>query len=242
MQTPTSDSVAIVRAGLANSPMNRIPAELRLDIMQLFIRAVRKVVVVPTAMTRKTIGTPALRYNEPQLVFTTTNPLANTCTLLHEEYTNALKLHALSGKVLNGRLVDYRMLTIELHVLDFDFSLITHEIFSKFTAAHRRYYNTRPHSISLVMTITDAFARLPDEHRLGKWLEWRDSEESAGRGVRVNYKVRLQGSTKGVEEMESIRYCLLLYDPYSDATEKGGDLGKIMLAMQAWFQQVANAR
>jgi hypothetical protein len=229
MDIPNSESVAIVRAGLAGSPINLLPPELRLCIMQFSIESIRKAVVAPTAMTRKTTDTPALRPNEQLLVFTTTNPLANTCSQLHEEYTMALKAHVTSCK----------LLTLVLHVLDFDFPLITQELFHNFTAAQRQHYNTLPNSIRIEMTITDAFARLPDENRLGEWLQWRATEESAGRGFRVNYVVRLKGSTKGVNEMESIRYGLLLYDPYEKAE---GEVGGIMRAVKAWFQKVANQR
>jgi len=227
MHTPGSKSTAIVRTGLEDSPIGKLPPELRLRIIQQFIQSTERVAVVPKAFGRKTFDAPFLRPDEPQLVFTTTNPLAETCTQLHEEYTKALKSHVLSCKAPN----------LVLHVLDFDFSPIINEILSAFLAANRQYYYSRAHSVNIQLTITEAFARLPDEKGLGDWLQWRATEESVGRGVNVRYAVQLMGSTEGANEMEALRYFLILYDPYSTAS---GEVGDIMRAMKAFFEIVAS--
>lgn len=114
------------------------------------------------------------------------------------------------------------------------------EVFARFSDEQRAFYNQRPQTIRIEMTINDAFALLPDEKRLENWLQWRAAEESAGRGVRVYYTVRKESSTTGVDEMESVRYSLLLIDPYYNEVE--GDVGKIMEAMRKWFQRVADGR
>ncbi|KAM0710940.1 hypothetical protein Q7P35_001678 [Cladosporium inversicolor] len=228
--TSTTTSTVIIRHGLDTCPLGRLATELRQDILHRATSSITKVIIVPRALTRETPITPALRHDEPELVLITTAPISKTCTQLSEDYTTALK----------SQLRNCHASTIVLHVLDFDFTPFTREVFGQFSDEQRAFYNQRPRTIRIEMTITDAFALLPDERRLESWLQWRAAEESAGRGVRVYYTVRKESSTTGVNDMESVRYSMLLIDPYYDEME--GDVGKIMEAMRKWFQRVADDR
>lgn len=233
MATPIiTNSTVIIRQGLDTSPLGRLPPELRDEIIQLLTTTTPKIIIAPRALTRATLTTPALRPDEPELVYITTAALSKTCTQLNSDYAKALA----------PRIRQCKAPILVLHVLDFDFAPFVQEVFAQFADATRAFYSQRPRTIRIEMTISDAFARVPDERRLASWLQWRAAEESAGRGFRVYYTVRREGSTKGVNEMESLRYSLLLHDPYNEEEEEEGDVGKIMDAMGKWFKRVASDR
>jgi hypothetical protein len=210
------------RDGLQNSPLAEFPPELLLCLNKLVMKNVRKVVVVPRVMTRKD-NLDALEHpNEPTLVFATKSPLASTSTHMYNEFVAALKTQVLSLEVPR----------LELHVLDFDFSPIACELLSHFNDTHQKFFNARPHSITVDLTITSVFINLPHEGGLQRWLGWRAAKESAGRKINVDYKIRRQGSITTASDMEALSFFMLLFDPYGEGEGDGGD---IMEAMNAFF-------
>lgn len=233
----TTEAITLKRNGLSASPLGQIPVETRLAIMQLSTQPIEKITIVPRAMTRDDYDAPVVGSEAPSLVFTSKNLFAKACRQVYEEHADALKT----------QLFSLRIPTLHLHVLNFDFSLVTLEILSNFTAVHRQFFNARAHSICIHLTITDAFTHLPDEGgRLRwlerkaaeeegpkKWLEWRAAEDSADRKITIDYKIARERSVKSADDTESLRLFLLLFDPYSDGQ---GDMGDIMRPMVAFFK------
>jgi len=118
---------------------------------------------------------------------------------------------------------------IYFHVLDFDFTLIKDKVIGTFTAANRDYYNTQ--QLVVYITISPAFARMWNPTKMKEWINWRNAEHAAGRGVSVQYRV--SGSfTLNAAELEGIRNFLHYHDPYGDME---GDVGGIMACFQQHF-------
>jgi hypothetical protein len=214
------------RDGLATSTLVKLPQELLHSVNKLLMQHVRKVVVVPRVMTRKHILAPLESPDEPMLVLTTNSPLARTSTRMYNEYASALRTQILSLQVPR----------LELHVLDFDFSPVTRELLSHFNATHRKFFNTSPNTITVRLTITKTFTNLPDEGGFRRWLEWRASEESADRKINVKYEIVCCKSIKTANDMEALRFWLLLFDPFSDSDGEVGDIMKVMLGFFKAFE------
>jgi hypothetical protein len=212
------------RNGLQNSPLGKFPPELLLCVNQLLMQNVRKVVVVPRVMTRKHSLDPLEDPNEPTLVFATKSPLAAASTHMHNEYVAGLQREILS----------LRFSRLELHVLDFDFSPIVCELLSHFDDTHREFFNARPCSITIHLTITSRFVNLPDESGLQRWLKWRTAEGCAGRWIDIDWKIREKSSIKTANDMEALSFFMLLFDPTSEG-EVDADVFDIMETLNKFF-------
>lgn len=226
----TIETITPGPAGLLHSPLGRVPPEMRLAILQLSLQYVREIAIAPKGIPPKDHNALAEISTEPapSLIFTSRDPLANSCRQMRDEYANELK----------NRVFALNIPTLHLHVFDFDFSLVIRELLSNFTAAHRQYFNARAHSIRICLTITDAFTRLSvkdgleawveskkiAEAGLKQWLAWREGEENAGRKVSVDYKITRGKSVQSADELESLRLFLLLFDPYSESEGELGDI------------------
>ena len=234
------------RNGLADSILTKLPPELRLSIMKLHMQRLRKIAIIPKALTQDANVTPTATSIEPSLVFTSGNPLLKTCYHLHTEYTNELRSRVLSCKIP----------TLVLHVRDFDFSPLTREIFPSFEDSHREYFNARAGAITVRLTITKSFFtraegeegfiewlqdREDEPARLWKWFEWREAEEKAGRKVSLSYKVERNADIEGREDMEALRLYMLLFDPYSDS-DPDEEVGVLVQAMIKFFKAVGKSR
>jgi hypothetical protein len=240
----TAEETQVDRKGLTDSPLNLLPAELRLEIMKLYIQRLRRIAIIPKALTEDHDVTPTTTSTEPSLVFTSGYPLLQTCHQLHAEYTDELRARALGCKI--PKLV--------LHVRDFDFSPFTRELFPCFEDSHRKYFNARAGAITIHLTITEAFFtraegeegliewledREDEPARLWKWFEWREAEEKAGRKVKVTYIVERNVDIESRKDMEALRMYMLLVDPYSD---KDGEVGDLVQAMIKFFKAVDRSR
>lgn len=243
-QPVSAEEVPKERNGLADSPLNQFPPELRLSIIKRHMPRLRRIAIIPKSLTQQADATPTTASNEPSLVFTTRNPFLKTCYQLHTEYTSELRSSILRREIP----------TLILHVHNFDFSPLTRELFSSFEDRHREYFNDRAGAIRIRLTITKSFftrpwgevglinwleARESEQTGLKQWLGWKQAEEEAGRAISVAYEVKREQEIENVDDMETLRLFMLLFDPYSRA---GGEIGDIVQAFIEFFQKVARSR
>jgi hypothetical protein len=227
--TTPNETAMPERNGLANSTIAKLPRELLHEVDKILMQQIRKVVVVPRVMTRKHALAPLESPDGPALALTTKIALARTSTYMYNEHAAALRSQILSLQVPR----------LELHVLDFDFSPITRELLAHFNGTHRKFFNTKPNTITIRLTITKTFTNLPDEGGFRRWLEWRESEESADRKINVKYDIVRGKSVKAANDMEALRFWWLLFDPYGDSE---GDVGNIMKEMLGFFKAFERKR
>jgi hypothetical protein len=141
----------------------------------------------------------------------------------------SMELNKLFASELQKKTLRNDIRALYFHVLDFDFALIRDEILSRFTAANREHYNSQ-HMVVLI-TISPEFARTWNPTKLGHWVDWRDAEDAAGRGLSIQYRV--SGSfTLDAAELEVLRNTLHYHDLYG---RRKGDMGKIMKCFKAYF-------
>ena len=232
------------RRGLADSHLKKLPRELRLFIIKRDMPRLVRIAVIPKSLTQQANATPIAASNEPSLVFTTRNSFIKTCHQLYTEYTSELRSSILRREIP----------TLILHVHNFDFSPLTRELFSSFEDRHREYFNDRAGAIRIRLTITKSFftrpwgevglinwleARESEQTGLKQWLGWKQAEEEAGRAISVAYEVKREQEIENVDDMETLRLFMLLFDPYSRA---GGEIGDIVQAFIEFFQKVARSR
>jgi hypothetical protein len=225
------------RDGLLNSSINTLPVELRLLIFGHLFQRIRKLVIVPKTMAQSDSYRPTASSDGNSLFFTIKCPLARTCYQLNAEYAGGVMAQILSLKVP----------TLILHVLNFDFSHIIHELFSHFEDRHRQYFNARTGAIKINLKLTDSFfdrsagedgrfewleEKYNETTGLSEWIAWRAAEESAEREIAVTYKVTRNASVEGEQDREALRLFMLLFDPHSDDS---GDVGDIVAAVGRFF-------
>lgn len=242
--TTTAKGPPKARDGLANSRINSLSQELRLAIIQLQLQDLRKVAIVPKSIIQRGIAIPTASSDEPSLVYTTESPLSKTCHDLHTAYSNELKSQVLSCKIP----------TLILHVHNFDFSPLINELFPSFEDVHREYFNARAGTVRIRLTITGSFFPLElgeamrsdwllehenEQTGMKQWLEWRQAEEKAGRGVGVAYEVKREVGIEDVDDMEALRMFMLLFDPYSRGE---GEIGDVVQAVIEFFAKVRQNR
>lgn len=235
------------RNGLDNSPINALPAELRLSIIQFKLQGLRKVAIVSKSMVQSDDAVPAAKTSEPSLVFVTESALSKTCHALHTQYADELASQVAKCKVPS----------LALHVRDFDFTPFTRELFSTFKDSHRAFFNAREGAITIYLTLTPSFfargygecgrmvwlakrdlERLGRQNGLIQWLEWRKAEEKAGRKVSVAYKLLRNHEVEGVEDREALRQFMLLFDPLSRGE---GDVGGILQKIIEVFKEIKDS-
>jgi hypothetical protein len=130
---------------------------------------------------------------------------------------------------LSRKVMKNEMRALTFHVLDFDFTFIKDQILSRFTDANREHYNAQ--LVEVWITISPGFARMWTPTKLEEWINWRDAEHAAGRGLFIRYRV--SGSfTLNAAELEEIRYFLHYIDPYGDSN---GDMGSPMVCFKRYF-------
>lgn len=233
------------RDGLENSPLGNLAAELRLAIIQYRIQNLQKVGIVAKA-TLQDEDSPvsAASPGESSLVFASRSALSKTCYELHTQYANQLQFQLMNCKIPS----------LALQVVDFDFSPFTRDLFPNFKDSHREYFNARPGAITIHLTLTPSFfARhegergrtmwlaLRDVEReqkkrgLSQWLEWRKVQEKAGKQVSVAYRLERNYAVEGVEDREALRMFLLLFDPLSKGE---GELGGIWPEVRRVFKVI----
>ena len=153
-------------------------------------------------------------------------------------YTNKMTLnaydHAIKRQIRVGELSE-----LIIHILNFDFSLATRQIFSTLEPQARALYhsrNTTPGAdrIKVWLTVTPEFAREWWLAPLLNWLNWRAEERVAGRDFYVQYDVSRQSQELSQDELENFRQFLHYNDPYGTMP---GDMGGIMKAMKFWFMR-----
>jgi hypothetical protein len=130
---------------------------------------------------------------------------------------------------LSRKVMKNEMRALYFHVLDFDFTLIKDQILGMFTDANREHYNAQ--LVEVFITISPGFARTWTPTMLEEWINWRDAEHAAGRGLFIRYRV--SGSfTLNAAQLEEIRYFLHYMDPYGDSER---DMGSIMGCFKRFF-------
>lgn len=218
----------VSRPGLDNSPIHDLSVEMRLYIIQFRLPRLRKVAIVAKSLLQTRVAP-----SKPSLVFATKSALSKTCHDLHTLYARELESQVLSCKVPS----------LALHVRNFDFAPFTSELFPKFKASHRAYFNARPGAITIHLTLTPSFfsrgagekgrmlwlaeqelEKDYGESGLANWLEWRAAVEKAGRKISVVYKLERNAKLEGVEDREALRMFLLLFDPLSQGQGELGDI------------------
>jgi hypothetical protein len=140
--------------------------------------------------------------------------------------------HAIKRKIRVGEIK-----RIIIHVVDFDFTLATSQIFSTLEPQARALYHSRNAGatvdrIKVWITVTPEFARDWYPSLLWNWLNWRDEERAAGRGFHIQYAVSMENQKLTRDELENFRQFLHYID--IDGTMPG-DMGGIMAAMKIWF-------
>lgn len=200
-----------------------LPKEVRLGIIKLRLRNLVKAVFVPTAMTRNKITENGyikpLLSSEQTLICATTEKFARTCKQLRSDYAEV---------ICSKPLFACQIPRLVVHVLDFDFSFAISELFSRFTDATRQFFEAPSHRIWIRLTITRSFALMPNDIGLQQWLLWREQEEAAGREIEVDYEFS-DFSTKGENELEELRYFLLLFN------SEDGESAEIVRAMTKFY-------
>ena len=67
------------------------------------------------------------------------------------------------------------------------FALIKEEVLGRFTAANREHYNAQ--NMVVCFTMSPGLARTWTPIKLKEWINWRDAEDAAGRGMDIRYRV-----------------------------------------------------
>lgn len=209
--------------------LEKVVKDVRTVIIDFCVGNIHTAVLVPTALVNLTEDgyIKPLEDAEETLICTVKrkdHPFPRTCKQIHSEYASNMWAKILNCKV-------YRLV---VHVVDFDFSLAISELFSQFDKASRDHLNSWKGEIHISLTITPGFALLPQRAGLDKWLEWRRQEEQEGRMVDVDYEIS-PATTQGKEEMKSLRFFLLLFDPEG---KEGGDIGGMMRILRVFYKRV----
>jgi hypothetical protein len=236
----TAEQPPTNRNGLENSPIDSLPVELRLAIIQFRMQNLRKVTIVAKSLLQKKVNPSS----KPALVFATKSALSKTCYDLHVQHATELE----------SRFMKCEVPSMHLHVRNFDFEPFTSELFAKFEDSHRAYFDARPGAITIHLTLTPSFfsrgvgekelmewlaardlERTLWKNGLSQWLEWRAAQEEAGKKVSVVYKLKRNANVEGVEDREALRMFLLLFDPLGRGE---GELGGIWPEVRKVFKEL----
>jgi hypothetical protein len=120
------------------------------------------------------------------------------------------------------------------------FALIKEEVLGRFTAANREHYNAQNMVVCFTMSL--GLARTWTPIKLKEWINWRDAEDAAGRGMDIRYRVSRSFTLKKRDSADRhpnrIRNRNRTFlNNHNLRGNKTGDMGKIKASFMDHFER-----